>query len=542
MFFLKLTDRYVLAELLKPFLAGVVAFMIIMVSNTLYIFMELIIKSNVDTQTVLKMLLYSLPAIVVVTLPVAYMFATLLALGRLGRDSEIIALRACGVSLSRVISPVIIMSLVISGLGFWMQEQVVPWANRQTVEILKNMMRREPIQNLKDKTFLNFDKRYFYVKEIDRNINLLKELYILDQSRSELPQIIAAQRATREQTKWVLRRGVLHKLDGLGWIDHEIRFKRMEIEMDVKPEMVFADQLDVRSVASGEARKLIEKKKAQGQDVRQDEMDYHTKFSLPLATFFTILLAAPIGIMFSKMGNYFGVAISIALVFVWYVTYSIFTSLGKAGTVDPVLAAWIQNIAFGGVGILMLLQLSGVKIFHFLFRPLVWLLWPLIWLLRRLRGQKQPGKTARRGWFRKKARLADDAEQDVVSARRLPKIFERQQSNLNPNLMHLAPLPPFEDHIERSEAPETSPVALVEAEAAQEAVDSVLKAESQTLEEPAELKPKKRLSWSMSWPKFLRRKPKPDPSAAGLPEPPRSLPELPPVEEADEPPPESKEP
>ena len=155
--FLKITDRYILVELLKPFVAGVVAFMIIMVSNTLYIFMELIVKSNIDPGTVGRMLAFNLPAIVVVTLPVAYMFATLLALGRLGRDSEIIALRACGVSLSRIIAPVIIMSVMISGLGFWMQEELVPWANRQTVEILKNMMRREPIKNIKAKNFLNLD-------------------------------------------------------------------------------------------------------------------------------------------------------------------------------------------------------------------------------------------------------------------------------------------------------------------------------------------------------------------------------------------------
>ncbi|MEZ0372709.1 MAG: LptF/LptG family permease, partial [Candidatus Sericytochromatia bacterium] len=273
--------------------------------------------------------------------------------------------------------------------GFWLQEYVVPWANRQTVEILKNMMSREPIQAIKEKTFLNLDRRYFYVHEIDRNINLLKQLYILDQTRTDLPQVIAAQRATREQTKWVLRNGILHKLEPGGWIDHEIRFRRMEIEMEFKPPMVFSDAPDVRSLASGDAAKLIEQKKAQGQDVRQDLMDLYTKYSLPLATFFTILLAAPIGIMFSKMGNYFGVAISIALVFIWYVTYSIFTSLGKAGTVTPLLAAWIQNIAFGSVGVLLLLQLSGVNFARWLFLPFRVLAAPFVLLVRRLRRPKK---------------------------------------------------------------------------------------------------------------------------------------------------------
>src|SRR3990167_1683843 len=124
--FFRLIDRYILGELFKPFLAGVLAFMIIMISNTLYIFMELIVKSNIDPGTVGRMLAFNLPAIVVVTLPVAYMFATLLALGRLGRDSEIIALRAAGVSLNRVIASVILASILISAIGWGLQEKVVP--------------------------------------------------------------------------------------------------------------------------------------------------------------------------------------------------------------------------------------------------------------------------------------------------------------------------------------------------------------------------------------------------------------------------------
>lgn len=381
---LRITDRYILSELLKPFVAGVVAFMIIMISNTLYIFMELIVKSNIDTVTVIKMLLYNLPAIIVVTLPVAYMFATLLALGRLGRDSEIIALRACGVSFSRVIAPVIVVSLLVSALGFYLQENVVPWANQQTVEILKEMMSKEPLQAVKEKYFLKTDQRNFYVNEINRAQGILRDVFVFDQTKAEFPQIIGAQAATREQTRWVLRDGILHKLEGSGYLDHEIRFKRMEIQMELKPDMVFNTQLDVRQMASGPAKELIDQKRAQGQDTRQDEMDYYTKFSLPLATFFTILLAAPIGILFSKMGNYFGVAISIALVFVWYVTYSIFTSLGKAGTVPPLLAAWVQNLAFGGVGLLMLMQLSGLNIFRYLLWPFRILFWPLIALARKI--------------------------------------------------------------------------------------------------------------------------------------------------------------
>jgi lipopolysaccharide export system permease protein len=397
MFFLKTIDRYILAELLKPFVAGVVAFLIIMISNTLYIFMELIVKNNIDGWTVTQMLLYSLPAIVVVTLPVAYMFATLLALGRLGRDSEIIALRACGVSLTRCIAPVIIVSLLISGVGYWLNESVVPWANRQTVEVIKVMLRKKPLQAVKAKQFLNSDKRNFYVGEVDREQGILSEMYVIDQSKGGFPQLIQAEKAVRKDTKWELRDGIVRKLDTQGYIDHEIRFKRMEIEMNINSDSVFPNQLDVRQLASGDARKLIEDKRAQGQNTNRDEVDYHNKFSLPLATFFTILLAAPIGIRFSKMGNYFGVAISIALVFIWYVTYSMFSNLGITGQVPPFLAAWVQNLAFGGVGLILLVQMQGVNLLWpvQMLGKLLWL--PFALILKPFRRRKLPGPPPQAG-------------------------------------------------------------------------------------------------------------------------------------------------
>lgn len=73
-----------------------------------------------------------------------------------------------------------------------------------------------------------------------------------------------------------------------------------------------------------------------------------------MATFFVALIAAPIGIKFAKRGVYFGVAISIVLVFIWYLTYSIGRSLGGAGVIPPILAAWIQNLVLGVVGIILL--------------------------------------------------------------------------------------------------------------------------------------------------------------------------------------------
>ncbi len=77
----------------------------------------------------------------------------------------------------------------------------------------------------------------------------------------------------------------------------------------------------------------------------------HLKFSLPFATFFTTLLVAPLALSLGKKGNSLCVALSIALVFVWYLMYATFQPLGNLGSIPPFWAAWIQNLVFAGAGL-----------------------------------------------------------------------------------------------------------------------------------------------------------------------------------------------
>jgi lipopolysaccharide export system permease protein len=351
----KIIDRYILKELIKPFSAGVAAFVVIMLSNNLFLFADMIIKTGLPVSAVLSLLLYSLPAIIVLTFPVGFLFATLLVLGRFSKDSEIVAMRACGISFTRVISPILITALIVSYLGFLLNEKVVPHTNHQSVKIMKDMITNQKLPPIKEKLFnKGSDERYFYVERLNKEKGLFEDVFVFDNTKSGYPQIINAKTASREENKWVLKTGTLRKYSPEGFIHYEANFDVMEIEMDLTNKTIFSDQKSIQEQSSGEAAKQLQEFRQKGIDTRLMEVDYYLKFSLPLATFFVALIAAPIGIKFAKMGSYFGVAISIALVFVWYVTYNTGRSLGGTGQLNPLLAAWIQNILFGIIGSVML--------------------------------------------------------------------------------------------------------------------------------------------------------------------------------------------
>ena len=356
---LKIIDRYILAELTKPFFAGIGAFIIIMLSNTLFIYAELIVKNGIPFDTVMILLLYNMPAIMVTTFPVGYLFATLIVLGRLAKDSEIIGFRACGVSFLRIIVPVLIAALGVSYLCYFVNETVVPWANQQCVAMYKDMYVKQPLPPIKENYFFkDASNRYFYINKVDRKKNQLRDILIIDRTRPNYPQIISARFANREKTKWILKDGMLRKFNDKGYISYEAKFGFMEIEINFESSVVFSDQKSVQELSQGEAKKLIDDMAKKGADTKAMRVDYYTKFSLPLATFFSALIAAPIGVRFSKMGSYIGVSVSIALIFVWYVLYSYGRELGSVGALDPFLGAWIHNLVFAVVGGIMLINIS----------------------------------------------------------------------------------------------------------------------------------------------------------------------------------------
>jgi lipopolysaccharide export system permease protein len=94
---------------------------------------------------------------------------------------------------------------------------------------------------------------------------------------------------------------------------------------------------------------------ADPQEIKRMKTEWHLKFSIPFASFFAILIAAPLGLQAVRQtGRYGGVAVAIVLVFIYYVLLSLGRSMGKAGLLEPWLAAWMPNMGFGGIGLLLL--------------------------------------------------------------------------------------------------------------------------------------------------------------------------------------------
>jgi lipopolysaccharide export system permease protein len=357
----RIFDRYLTREFIGPFLFCVSGFTVVLLSGLLFQLTDLIFVNEVAVFTVGKMLLYRIPGTAVMTLPIATLFATLLAIGRLVQDNEMTVLRGSGVSFPRLIMPILILGMLVSGLTFWASEEIVPRANHEFETILRQIVFSEGVPVVEENVFFHGgDDRYFYIGEVQTKTNELKKILVYELDDRNYPSIISAKTGIFQDHTWVLFDGIYQELDEEGFVQFESRFQRMEIITEQEGEIYLGNQRSVDEMSSKELAEYIERFQRGGLKVRSLVVDYHMKLAMPVACFVFALFAAPLALL-GKGGRSFGVVMSLIILLFYYVAISVSRSLGVNEVLPPVAAAWLVNALFAISGFIFLVRSDGLR-------------------------------------------------------------------------------------------------------------------------------------------------------------------------------------
>ena len=356
---MKIVYRYVLTELIQPFLFGVFAFTSIFVgSDVLINLAELMMQYGIPLLTTIKLFFLSLPQIVILTFPMAMLLASLLAFGRLSGDSEIIALKAGGVSFIRLVIPVLIVALFVSGLTIWLNNTLVPKSTNMYEEIVwelkhgrakpktQSNLRFAPIDNNTGK--LDF---VLTASKFDGNTQTLEEVTLQDYQDGKLVNIIQAKKAKWLDQKWVFIDGVSYTITSEGRVP-QTKFRKMNMKNRIQrdPTQISRRQKEPEEMSLAELDNHIKLLKQEGRDVKELKVSYHQRFSIPLACFIFALVGAPLGLSPNRSGSSIGLGLSIIVIFIYYTLMTVGSALGQSGNLSPWLGAWLQNIIFIIVG------------------------------------------------------------------------------------------------------------------------------------------------------------------------------------------------
>ena len=351
---IKLIDKYIIKEVSYPFILGVFIVTVILIGNYFFQLTDLIIVKEVPVSLVSQLLVYKIPSVMVKTFPIAVLFATMTGIGRLNRENEITAIRMGGISLFRLIIPLLVVGIIVSAVTFILNEEIVPWANNKNNNIIKETILKESMPDPKEDVFFKGPQgRPFYVKEYDKDAEEISNIVIYEIEKNQFPEVITAKRGLIEENRWFLDSGIIHQYDKNGKIIFESKFDELEIELTDEMKELYGSQKSSSEMSREELGERIALFKKSGINVDSLMVDYHLKLAEPLVALIFVLVSFPLSLS-GKESRTLNLIFTIIVVLLYYIILSFSRSFGKNQILPPLVAAWLPNLIFLIFGFILL--------------------------------------------------------------------------------------------------------------------------------------------------------------------------------------------
>ncbi len=377
-------DRYITRELILPFLLGLVVFTFLLMIQPLADYSEQLIAKGVSWGIVARVLATLLPQALAVTIPIALLIGLLIGLGRLSADRETVAMQACGISIYRLLRPVMLLAVLTWGVTSYIMIEAVPTANQTFREIVFGIISARAENEIKPRVFFeDFPNRVLYIGDAPSGGGW-RECFLADTSKPDQPTVVTAQgcRLAIDRDKrtvdLVLTHGSRHAATLSDPAKYEVaRFAELILGLD--PNTVFR----ATDILKGDNEMTIPELEARAGELRSQGlsthgplMALHRKFSLPAACLVLAVIGLALGVQHGRGGKLAAFVPGIAVVFIYYVIQYLGQQMAKGQLISAWLAVWAPNIVLGATGVALLLwrARSADKPIRFTL-PVRWKVW-----------------------------------------------------------------------------------------------------------------------------------------------------------------------
>jgi LPS export ABC transporter permease LptG/LPS export ABC transporter permease LptF len=363
---LRLLDRYVLSETFGPLVLGFSLYTFILLIRFLFQSAEMIIRRGVPLPVVGELLLTTLPNIVVLTLPMSLLFAILTAVGRLASDSELVALRACGVSLAALYRPILLLSAALALLNTTLMLRALPWGNSALQRLRLEIAASSVARQVEPRVFYEeWEGKVLYVFDLDRETDRWRGVFLAQSLPTHETEVtVAAWGQVRvdprgERVILMLGEAVTHKVD----LNDPTRYQRHEYStLDVVLDESYTSSRraklsasrGVRELTLSELRQRLADPQLTGEQRNVTRVEIHKKFAIPGACLVFGLFALPLGFNNRSGGRASGFALSIAVILLYYVLLNNGEEAARFGHLPAWLGMWLPNLLLSAAGLFLL--------------------------------------------------------------------------------------------------------------------------------------------------------------------------------------------
>jgi len=360
-----LIDRWLLGQIIPPMIFAISAFTVISLSvGVMFDLIRKIVEYGLPVLKALQALIFSLPSFLVLSFPMAVLLSTLLSYGKLSANSELLALRSLGITITRIIAPAIAISIFMTGLTFYFNDNLVPNSNKLAESTLRSGIgssfnqgksknniiftrKGSRIDSANKQTKINtFLTHIFYASQFENNI--MREVTVLDFSRENIKQILTASSAIfdKNNSSWIFTDGGIISTDANGQTTN-IKFKQyiypfVEGPLDLAKVPKDASDMSLKEALEAER---IYKKIGDIKQIRKIQVRIQEKFTLPCACLVFGLIGSILGCKSNlRSSKSQGFGLSVLLILIYYVMSFISSSFGVKGLLPPIIAAWFPVI------------------------------------------------------------------------------------------------------------------------------------------------------------------------------------------------------
>ncbi len=367
--------RYIFREVLSPTIIGLLVYVMVFLMNALFELAELAIKKDLPFTTVFHILLLYLPRVLVLTIPMAILLGVLVGVGRLSTDSEVVALRASGVSYWRLLSPALTLGLIGCLVGMYVTLEVEPRANYTRLQVMRELTySADPRREIKPRVFFEeLPGILLYADEVHRNGDFLDRVFLHQSDADGKELVTVARRAQIEYeaaggvAHLYLESGLTHSLTPAHPESYQVsHFERQMLRKEPDEEFRIKSTVLSQPLQKGWnqqslselAHSILKAGSIAHEETRNRIVGtilavVHQRFALPAACLVFALLGVPLGILNRRGGKASGFSLSIGIAVLYWILLSTGENLVRQGKLSPFIGLWTGNLLFGLLGIVL---------------------------------------------------------------------------------------------------------------------------------------------------------------------------------------------